>query len=60
MLVFDQLFGQSSGQLVAIRLLSDELLALLQSDRSWMSCLTSVARLVDDSQLFACVNCLAH
>ena len=40
MLVFVQLFGQ----LVAIQSLLDELLALLQSDRSWLSCLTLVSR----------------
>ena len=41
---------------VAIRPLSDELLALSQSDRARISCWTSV----DGSWLFACVNLLAH
>ena len=60
MLVFKQLFGQLSGQLVTIRPLSDELLALSQSDRFWKSYLTLVARSVNGSRLFACVNRLTH
>ena len=60
MLVFDQLFGQLSGQLVAIRPLLDKLLILLQSNRFRMSRSTLIAWLVDSSWLFACVNSLAH
>ena len=58
-LMFDQLFGQSSGQLVAIRPFSDKLLVLSRFDCSRMSCSTSVARPVNGSRLFTCVNCLA-
>ena len=36
---------------VAIQPLSNELLALLQSDRTWMNCLFLVARLIDNSRL---------
>ena len=60
MLVFDQLFDQLSGQLVVIQLLSNKLLALSQSNRPWINRLTSVARLVNGSWLFAYVNCLAY
>ena len=55
-LVFDQSFDQLSCQLFAIQLLSDELLALSQSDRFRMSRLTSV----DGFRLFARVNRLVH
>ena len=58
--VIDQSFDQSSGHLIAIQLLLDELLALSQLDCFLMSRMTSVARLVDNSLLFARVNCLAH
>ena len=58
--MFDQLFGQLFGQLVAIRSLSDELLALSQSNHFWISCSISIAWSINDSWLFTCVNCLAH
>ena len=35
-------------------------MALLQSDRLWMSRLFLVAQLVNGSWLFACVNCFAY
>ena len=60
MLVFDQLFSQLSGQLVVIRPLLDESIALSQSDRSRISRSTLVAWSVNGSRLFAYVNCLAH
>ena len=60
MFLFDQLFGQLSSQLVAMRPLSNELLDLSQFNRSWISCLTLVAWSVDGSWLFACGNCLAY
>ena len=50
-LVFNQSFGQSSGQLVAIWPLSDESLALSRSARTRMSRSSSVARSVNGSRL---------
>ena len=46
-LMFDQLFGQLSSQLVAIRPLSNELFALLRFNRSQMSRSTLIAWLVN-------------